>query len=591
MKFEIKEEFYIDGKATRLISGAVHYFRITPGKWHQSLFNLKAMGANTVETYVPWNLHEPRPNEFYFEHLANLEKFIEEAQDLGLYIILRPSPYICAEWEYGGLPAWLLKDHVRIRSQDPKFMSALERYYQELIPRIAKYQYTNGGNVIMVQIENEYGSYSDDKVYLSKQKELMERLGINVPFVTSDGGWKEVLEAGTLMEEDILPTANFGSNAEKNFGALQDFMAQHNVKKPLMCMEFWDGWFNNWGEPTIKRDPFETAEETRKVLEMGSINFYMFHGGTNFGFYNGTSDTPNGNLPQVTSYDYDAPLTESANPTAKYFAIKNEIQKLFPENHFEDPIISPTMAPHSVKVKRKVSLFNTLETISEPIINDVTLPMEELDQNYGYVLYETVRPIQETRMRTKLVEANDRAQIYLNHELIETQYQDSLGRTFEVEAGNKTSHLQVLVENMGRNNYGRYLVAPHQRKGIRSGVMQDLHYISGWKHYPLSLDNTDRVDFDRGVSSGPTFYEFEFDVTEAKDTYLYIGNLGKGSAFLNDFNIGKYWKKGPFHTMFIPFDLLKVGKNKLVLFETEEVEITEIHFSSEPITIHPESID
>lgn len=264
MKFEIKEEFYIDGKATRLISGAVHYFRITPGKWHQSLFNLKAMGANTVETYVPWNLHEPRPNEFYFEHLANLEKFIEEAQDLGLYIILRPSPYICAEWEYGGLPAWLLKDHVRIRSQDPKFMSALERYYQELIPRIAKYQYTNGGNVIMVQIENEYGSYSDDKVYLSKQKDLMERLGINVPFVTSDGGWKEVLEAGTLMEEDILPTANFGSNAEKNFGALQDFMAQHNVKKPLMCMEFWDGWFNNWGSLRLNAIPLKRRKKQEK---------------------------------------------------------------------------------------------------------------------------------------------------------------------------------------------------------------------------------------------------------------------------------------------------------------------------------------
>lgn len=589
MKFEIREEFYIDDQATTIISGAIHYFRITPGKWYQSLYNLKAMGANTVETYIPWNLHQPTQNTFNFQHLANIEKFIEMAQEIGLYIILRPSPYICAEWEFGGLPAWLLKDNIRVRSQDPKFINALQNYYNELIPRLTKYQTTRGGNILMFQIENEYGSYSDDKLYLAMQKKMMTDLGIEVPLFTSDGGWKEVLEAGTLMSEDVLPTANFGSNAEKNFGALKNFMEKNNINKPLMCMEFWDGWFNNWGENRITRDPIVTAKETRAVLELGSINFYMFHGGTNFGFYNGTSDTPKGNLPQVTSYDYDAPLSENANPTPKYYAIKNVIKELFPQNLFSQPIISGSIVPNSLLPTKKVSLFNTLDSLSTCINNDVTLPMESLDQNFGYILYKTKNPIQSSPMRTKLVETNDRAQVFLDTKLIETQYQDTMGKDFLVEASNDTTHLQILVENMGRNNYGKYLVAPHQKKGIRSGVMQDLHYISNWNHYPLPLDNVESINFDAGISAGPTFYEFEFSLTELEDTYLYTGNLGKGSAFINNFNIGKYWNVGPFETLYIPYDLLKSGKNKIIIFETEEIEVKELHFSSEHIIINPEN--
>lgn len=590
MKFAIKEKFYFDGKAQPIISGSIHYFRVTPGKWWQSLYNLKAMGANTVETYIPWNLHEPQPGAFNFSHHADVEAFIEMAQELGLYIILRPSPYICAEWEYGGLPAWLLKDHIRVRSQDPQFMEAVDRYYSVLIPKLAKYQFTNGGNVIMFQIENEYGSYSNDKVYLKRQKDMMTKYGVDVPFCTSDGGWQEALVAGTLMDEDVLPTVNFGSNAERNFGALSAFMDEHDVVKPFMCMEFWDGWFNNWGEERITRDPFVTAEEVRKVLQLGSINFYMFQGGTNFGFYNGTSDTENGNLSQVSSYDYDAPLNEYANPTPKYFAIQQVIKELFPEVEIMAPIISQTEAYPSIEVSNQVSLFATLETLSSPVTNDVTLPMEELGQNYGYILYQTNECVQPSKMKTKIVEASDRVQFYLNHQWLATQFQESLGEVIVVDAANQESRLQVLVENMGRNNYGRYLVAPHQRKGIRSGVMQDSHYLSNWSHYSLPLQTSEGIDFSREWVKGvPAFYEFNFDLDECLDTFIYVAGKGKGSIFVNGFNLGKFWEVGPYVTQYLPHDLLREGQNKIVIFETEGKEWTHLSFSSEPIVISPKS--
>lgn len=588
MNFEIKDKFYFDGKAQTIISGSIHYFRITPGKWYQSLYNLKAMGANTVETYIPWNLHEPQPGEFNFEHHANVEAFIELAQELGLFIILRVSPYICAEWEYGGLPAWLLKDKVRIRSQDSRFTKAVDSYYSVLIPKLAKYQCTNGGKVIMFQIENEYGSYSNDKGYLRTQKELLTKYGVTVPYCTSDGGWQEALLAGTLMEEEVLPTVNFGSNVEQNFGALEAFMDEHDVIKPFMCMEFWDGWFNNWGEERIVRDPIQTAEEVRKVLQLGSINLYMFHGGTNFGFYNGASDTEEGNRPQISSYDYDAPLNEYANPTPKYFAIQQVIKELFPDGETLKPIISETHAYPPVAVTNQVSLFETLETISQPVLSDVTLPMEALGQNYGYLLYRTAEPIQPTAMRTKVVEANDRVQFYLNTYWLATQYQETLGNVFEVVAGDGNSHLQVLVENMGRNNYGRHLIAPHQQKGIRSGVMQDLHYLANWEHYSLSLEEIDAVDFSRGWHKNvPAFYEFNFHLDTCLDTFLYVGGKGKGSIFVNGFNLGKFWEVGPYVTQYIPHDLLNEGENRLVIFETEGKEWTQLVFSSNPIIIKP----
>ena len=288
-RFQIKESFFLDGKPFKILSGSIHYFRIHPDDWYQSLYNLKALGFNTVETYVPWNLHEPREGEFDFTGILDLERFLTIAQELGLYAIVRPSPYICAEWEFGGLPAWLLEKGVRVRSQDKDFLQVVKRYYEALIPRLIKHQLDQGGNILMFQVENEYGSYGEDKVYLRELKQMMLELGLEEPFFTSDGPWHTALRAGSLIEDDVLVTGNFGSKAKENFASMEMFFQQYGKKWPLMCMEFWDGWFNRWGEPVIKRDPEELADAVMEAIEIGSINLYMFHGGTNFGFMNGCS--------------------------------------------------------------------------------------------------------------------------------------------------------------------------------------------------------------------------------------------------------------------------------------------------------------
>ncbi len=389
MKFEIKEEFYLDDQPLKLISGAVHYFRIPPTQWEQTLRNLQAMGCNCVETYVPWNLHEPKKGVFDFEGLADVTTFLDIAEKLGLFTIVRPSPYICGEWDFGGLPAWLLSDSkMRIRSQYSGYLQAITEYYEQLLPKLVPYQFTHGGHLLMVQVENEYGSYGEDKDYLKfLVKELRKYL--TVPLFTSDGGWREVLEAGTLPEEDILATANFGSDANENFAWLKRYQEKNNLIEPLMCMEFWDGWFNSWQKKIIRRDPQETAEEVREVIKRGSINFYMFQGGTNYGFYNGSSDAGVRNEPQITSYDYDAPLTEWGAPTEKYFAIQKVIQEEIPAAQTSEPLYPQLVSLGVFPIQESVGLFSVLDEISSPISNDYTLPMEYLGQNFGYTLYRS----------------------------------------------------------------------------------------------------------------------------------------------------------------------------------------------------------
>ena len=257
MKFTVHDQFYIDGKPTKLICGAIHYFRITPGKWRQSLHNLRAMGGNAVETYIPWNLHEPEPGVFNFSGIADLPQFIELAAAEGLHVILRPGPYICAEWEFGGYPYWLLNRTKRVRSRDPQYMQAVADYFAVLLPKLAPYQSTQGGPVIMMQVENEYGSYGNDKAYLAAHAALMRRYGIDVPLFTADGGWLPMIASGNLVADGLIPMLTFGSNARESFGELTKYMqsAYPEVPYPKMSMEFWDGWFNNRSPPASAAPP------------------------------------------------------------------------------------------------------------------------------------------------------------------------------------------------------------------------------------------------------------------------------------------------------------------------------------------------
>ncbi|GGE23718.1 glycoside hydrolase family 35 protein [Streptococcus himalayensis] len=584
-RFEVRDDFYLNGEPFKILSGTIHYFRIHPDDWYHSLYNLKALGFNTVETYVPWNMHEQREGEFDFSDILDLERFLQLAQDLGLYAIVRPSPFICAEWEFGGLPAWLLEKKMRIRSSDPAFLEALRHYYAVLLPKLLPYQLDNGGNILMMQIENEYGSYGEDKAYLRALRDLMVEAGVTCPLFTSDGPWRATLRAGTLIEEDILVTGNFGSKGAYNFSQMQTFFEEHGKKWPLMCMEFWDGWFNRWKEPIITREPEELAEAVREVLELGSINLYMFHGGTNFGFMNGCSARGTIDLPQVTSYDYDALLNEQGNPTPKYFAVQQMMKEHFPDYPTCEPLLKESMELAAIPLVAKVSLFDTLESLSETIKTNYPKKIEELGQYYGYHLYRTHAEWDADEEKIRIIDGRDRMQLFVDGNFVSTQYQTEIGEDIFVAAEQKKEHrIDILMENMGRVNYGHKLLADTQRKGIRTGVCKDLHFLLDWEQYPLELKTINQVDFSKDWRENqPAFYAFDVKLEALYDAYLDLTGFGKGLAFVNGVNIGRFWKVGPTLSLYIPHGLLKKGDNRIVIFETEGEYRETIHFVKKPI--------
>nr|WP_162012484.1 beta-galactosidase family protein [Streptococcus sp. S784/96/1] len=586
LKFEISNDknFFLNQKPFKILSGAIHYFRIHPDDWYHSLYNLKALGFNTVETYVPWNLHQPTKDSFTVAESLDIERFLTIAQKLGLYAIVRPSPYICAEWEWGGLPAWLLTENVRVRTSDPKFIYYVDCYYAKLLPILAKHQLSHGGNILMFQIENEYGSYGEEKDYLRAIKSLMEKYGLEGPFFTSDGPWRATLRAGSLIEDDVLVTGNFGSKAASNFKQMQDFFDEHNRTYPLMCMEFWDGWFNRWGEEVVTREPEELAESVMECIELGSINLYMFHGGTNFGFMNGCSARGQKDLPQVTSYDYDAVLDEAGNPTQKFFEIQKRLKTRFPELITAMPLTKKIKTYPSVTLSQKTGLFGNLKNVSVLKTNPYPLSMEELGQNTGYVLYQTeLERDKDDAERLRVIDARDRIQVYENDYHVATQYQDEIGEDIALEMTQKYTNLKILVENMGRVNYGHKLEAATQRKGLGRGAIVDLHFISNWKHYSLPLDSVSNLDFSKEWKSGqPSFYHYQLKIDELADTYLDMTGFGKGVVFVNNMNIGRFWEKGPILTLYLPKGYLKKGENSIVVFETEGRYKERITFTDRP---------
>lgn len=569
--FEIRDAFYLNGQPFKILSGAIHYFRIDPDDWYHSLFNLKALGFNTVETYVPWNAHEPHKGQFDFSGRLDIERFIQTAQSLGLYMIVRPSPFICAEWEFGGLPAWLLEENMRIRSSDPAFIKTVSQYYDRLLGILTRYQVDQGGPILMMQVENEYGSYGEDKTYLRAVRDLMKEKGVTCPLFTSDGPWRATLRAGTLIEDDVFVTGNFGSKASYNFAQMQEFFDGYGKKWPLMCMEFWDGWFTRWKEPVIHRDPEELAEAVHEVLELGSINLYMFHGGTNFDFMNGCSARGTLDLPQVTSYDYGALLDEQGNPTEKYYAIQKMMATYYPQYPQQEPLIKECLPARTLSLTAKTSLFANVHNIAQVETSLYPKRMEELGQHTGYLLYETDVEMDAPEERLRIIDGRDRAQVYVNDRHLATQYQTEIGKDLLIAGDEKESvNLKILLENMGRVNYGHKLLADSQRKGIRTGVCVDLHFHLQWKQYSLELQDLSRLDFSKEwQENAPAFYRFDFRLDCVYDTYIDMMGYGKGAVFVNGHNLGRFWEVGPTTSLYVPHGFLKEGDNTIIVFETE----------------------
>lgn len=577
MKLEINETFYLNGQPFQIISGAIHYFRVVPEYWRDRLEKLKAMGCNVVETYIPWNMHEPRKGVFCFDGMLDIGRFVGLAQELGLYVILRPSPYICAEWELGGLPAWLLaEDGMRFRVSCPSFQAYVADYYHVLMEKLVPLQFDHGGPVILMQLENEYGSYANDKGYLRWMRDLLRAEGITVPLVTSDGPVVESLDGGTV--EGVMPTVNFGSRAEERFQMLR----QYKTDGPLMCMEFWVGWFDHWGNGGhITGDLEQSAADLDKLLELGHLNIYMFEGGTNFGFMNG-SNYYDRLTPDVTSYDYDAVLTEDGQITEKYRRYQEVIARYrdIPAVELSTDIRRKTYG--SLTVREKVSLFSVLGDLSTPVESVHPQSMERLGQNYGYILYRSVLSTEDHINQLRLYKANDRANIFIDGQPAATLYDRELLTEKQLDISFlKGANLDILMENMGRVNFGPQLEA--QRKGIDQGVAVNGHWHTHWLQYPLPLDHVEQIDFSKEYRAGlPGFYRFIFEAEELGDTFLDFEGWGKGCIFVNGFNIGRFWEIGPQKRLYIPAPILKRGTNEIIIFETEGKVRNTIFLRDEP---------
>lgn len=583
-KFEIDTEFLLDDKPIQILSGAIHYFRVPKDDWYHSLYNLKALGFNAVETYIPWNYHEPREEHFEFDGEKDIQHFIQLAEELGLYVIIRPSPFICAEWEFGGLPSWLLnyKDMI-IRSSDQRFIDKVDRYYTQLFKILKPLQINHNGPIIMMQIENEYGSFGEDKSYLNMIKDLMIKHGTTVPLFTSDGGWAQTLRAGSMAEENILPTANFGSKTDLNFQNLKSFHDEFQKKWPLMCMEFWDGWFNRWGDDIIKRESDDLVAEVRTAVQQGHINLYMFHGGTNYGFWNGCSARGSVDLPQITSYDYDAPLNEMGNPTQKYYDLQKMIKEEIPHIEQAEPLIKDFIELKHIQLQDKVSLFNVLDEISYKTTSKYPETMEEAGDGLGYMLYRTKVHKDSSIEKFRIVDARDRVKMYIDGEHVYTAYQQEIGDTFEAELQSEEPQIDILVENMGRVNYGYKLLASTQRKGLGQGLMQDLHFVQDYEQFHIQLEQLNKEHFEEEwIKDTPAFYRYVFMLNEANNTHIDVSAFSKGVVLVNGVNIGRYWNVGPTASLYISKTLLHEGENEIIIFDTEGTYNQEINLVKKP---------
>ncbi len=576
-----KDTFLLNGEEFRILSGAIHYFRVVPEYWEDRLKKLKACGFNTVETYCCWNLHEKNEGEYDFSGMLDLRKFLQIAQKVGLKAIVRPGPYICAEFDYGGLPYWLNNYKMRIRCRDEIYLKKVRRYFKKLCEQIKPQLDSCGGNVIAMQIENEYGSFSNDKEYLREIAKIYEENGMDCLYFTSDGPSDLHLSSGTVPE--YLATCNFGSRGTEAFECFR----KHRKNEPFMCMEFWNGWFDHWGESHHTRSAEDAVSAMEEILDQnngyGNVNFYMFHGGTNFGFTAGANfDVVKGHQPTITSYDYDSPLTECGDLTDKYFAVKASLEKRFGPAEKIKVANLPKKAYGKVELTKKGGLFYNLKNLSTPVDNVTTLTMEELSLPFGFVMYSTIlRGATGGEVKLSIDDLNDRAMVYLNGKL--AGIKDRMGRddeiniTFDEEANIR---LDILVENMGRVNFGHEI---GEKKGIAGGVRIGFVHHTDYTMYPLQLNDITSVEYSNVIDGQPTFYCGEFESDELCDTFILPEGFTKGVIFINGFNLGRYWnEKGPQKTYYVPAPLLKKGKNEVVMLELEKTDREYITLTDTP---------
>ncbi|KAJ4806944.1 Beta-galactosidase [Rhynchospora pubera] len=631
------DRFCKDGVPFQIIGGDMHYFRIVPEYWKDRLLRAKALGLNTIQTYVPWNIHEPQPEKYSFNGIADLEAYIQLAHELGFLIMLRAGPYICGEWDLGGFPAWLLsiEPALELRSSDSTYLSLVERWWGVLLPKIRPLLYQNGGPIIMIQVENEYGSFGSDKNYLQYLAKLARRhLGDELVLYTTDGAGDATLTNGAIPEEGVYAAVDFDtwSNSSSAF----EIQKKYNFprKSPPLSSEFYTGWLTHWGEKLATTNASSTAAALENILSKdGSAVLYMAHGGTNFGLFSGANTDSNDESaynPDLTSYDYDAPIKEYGdvnNP--KYKELRRVIRKYAAAPLPSFPSSIATEAYGIVKLNKMFSLFEALYLFSNPtktVESENPIPMESAGQMYGFMLYESEYEQKKGNSTVSISKIHDRAQVFVSCSEGDKSNPRFVG---VIERWNNKDPLSVpylgcpsnitlfiLVENMGRVNYGKYI---YDRKGILSTVQVDNLTLGRWKMHPIQFDYIsnlsknglmkkypypieEKISLRRGFknhignmryrhreqkSNTPALYKGHFNINSTsmlKDTFISFCGWNKGIAFVNNFNIGRFWPKvGPQCTLYVPAPILQQGENTLVIFELESAKPDHtINFVSAP---------
>ncbi|OIJ90448.1 glycoside hydrolase family 35 protein [Streptomyces colonosanans] len=554
-----------DGRPHRILAGSLHYFRVHPEQWRDRLARLAAMGLNTVDTYIPWNFHEQHRGRPRFDGWRDVERFLRLAQDAGLDAIVRPGPYICAEWDNGGLPAWLTGSQgMRLRSSHGPFLDAVARWFDQLIPRLATLQAAHGGPVVALQIENEYGSYGDDHAYMQWIRDALLERGVTELLYTADGPTELMLDGGTLS--DHLAAVTFGSHAAE----AAEVLRTRRRDEPFVCAEFWNGWFDHWGERHHVRAPQSAAGTLSDILHAGgSVSVYMAHGGTNFGMWAGANHDGKAIQPTVTSYDSDAPIAEHGGLTPKFFALRDRLSAVTGLPNPPLPADPPLLAPRALPVTRGSGLMGGLEAMSQAVVSPHPLSFEELGQASGLVLYRA-RPMLPRGTNEVIVSGvHDRAQVFVDG--VAAGVLDREVDSLTVPGTGRQVRLELLVENQGRINYGPLL---GQGKGILGHVRVGRRLIHGWEMHPLPLDEWSADEVARAASATEPqgtagFATARVTVDEPADAFLALPGFGKGFVWVNGFLLGRYWEIGPQVTLYLPAPLLVPGENTLTLLELE----------------------
>ena len=569
--------FLLDGKPFQIISGEMHYPRIPRAAWRQRMKMAKAMGINTIGTYVFWNVHEPEKGKFDFTGNNDIAAFVRIAKEEGLWVVLRPSPYVCAEWEFGGYPYWLQNiSGLVVRSKEPQYLKEYENYINRVGKELSPLLINNGGNILLVQVENEYGSYANDKEYLDINRKMFVKAGFTCLLNTCDAS--RDIEKGSLP--GLIPAINGVNSPEKVKTKINKI---NNNRGPYFMAEWYPAWFDWWGEPHHTVSPEKYARQLDSILSAGiSINMYMFHGGTTRGFMNGANcyDTSY-YQPQVSSYDYDAPLDEAGNATEKFMVFRKVIEHhLAPGQRLPAvPAAKKTVTLPPIVFKEQVPFVNMLPKPKEALR---PLSFEELHQAYGYVLYRTKIKGLDSGVLS-LRDLRDYAIVFINGKrkgvLSRMQKQDSLW----VSIPGGTATLDILVENLGRINFGPNLLK--NKKGITQQVLFNEKELQGWEMFSLPFAQIDSIKFEgvRGGTEMPLLKRASFQLTTIGDTYLDMSAWGKGCVWVNGHHLGRYWEIGPQQTLYVPVEWLKKGDNVIEVLELLKPGQNEIRSVEKPI--------